>query len=60
MSGLHPDYIGGIEHGERNVGVEVIYRLAVASCARHATSAGSVGSVGSVAGKLSRAFPALL
>jgi transcriptional regulator with XRE-family HTH domain len=28
LAGLHPNYIGGIERGERNVGVKALFRLA--------------------------------
>lgn len=28
LSGLHPNYVGGIERGERNVGVKALFSLA--------------------------------
>ena len=28
LAGLHPNYVGGIERGERNVGIKALLRLA--------------------------------
>jgi transcriptional regulator with XRE-family HTH domain len=28
LTGLHPDYIGGIERADRNVGIAAIFKLA--------------------------------
>lgn len=28
LAGLHPNYVGGIERGERNVGIKALFALA--------------------------------
>lgn len=45
LAGLHPNYVGGIERGERNVGVKALFALARGLGVHPSTLLGGSGAV---------------